>query len=169
MVPKELNFKKISSPLVYEESKHAVDWNMDSYNRVDVDNLKLNSDSNGHPTFVLKCENGQADQSAQPRSGLISYSKQNAEAYAYTKVSAGVAYSKFGDDSKNGEEGSPVVIKKKTTHSTSMISTEKILMDSIQKEVPCYGVKKEAQACVSPDCLGESLNLFMFFFCLDIF
>ncbi|KAI0523626.1 hypothetical protein KFK09_006022 [Dendrobium nobile] len=143
--------KKISSPLAYERSNHAVDRNMDSYN------LKLIPDSNRHPALAVKCENGQADQDAQPISGIRSNFMQNANAYAYTKVSDGAAYYKFGDDSKDGEEGSSVVIKKKVTHrNISMVTTEKILMDDIQKEVPYLADQSEAAACVSPACLGNT-------------
>ncbi|KAH0467196.1 hypothetical protein IEQ34_004434 [Dendrobium chrysotoxum] len=149
-----------SSPLAYERSNHAVDRNMDSYTLIDVDNLKLIPDSNRHPALAVKCENGQADQDAQPISGIRSNFMQNANAYAYPKVSDGAAYYKFGDDSKDGEEGSSVVIKKKVTHrNISMVTTEKILMDGIQKEVPYLADQSEAAACVSPTCLGESLFL----------
>ncbi|XP_020578991.1 E3 ubiquitin-protein ligase TRAIP-like [Phalaenopsis equestris] len=122
------NPQKISSPPVYEENKCAVDWNMDSCNCIDVDNLNLISDSNDYPNLVVKREDGRGDPNAPPISGVGFYSMLNAP--AYTMV---------GNDSKDGEDD----------------STEKILMSGIQKGVPCYAAKNEAQTCITSACSGN--------------
>ncbi|KAK8951600.1 RING-H2 finger protein ATL30 [Platanthera zijinensis] len=180
---KSSELQNISSPPDFEESYYVVDLPVNSFNRVDADSIKMISESNVHPTPVFKCENGLADLDAPLISEMKTSSIQNAEAYAYTKVSAGAGYFKVehdskdgeegapiiikrkGHDSKDGEKGDPIIIKRKVSREMNMKATaaEQILSDVIPKEVPYFAAKKDAQVCDSPASLGKFFVLFMSF------
>ncbi|KAK8966859.1 hypothetical protein KSP40_PGU004111 [Platanthera guangdongensis] len=127
---KSSELQNISSPPDFEESYYVVDLPVNSFNRIDVDSIKMISESNVHPTPVFKCENELADLDAPLNSEMKTSSIQNAEAYAYTKVSAAAGYFKA-------------------------TAAEQILTDVIPKEVPYFAAKKDAQVYDSPASLDD--------------
>lgn len=145
-----------SSPSVFKESNHAADFTADSFNHLNVDCLKLISESDGHPSPVVECENGQADRDALLMSGIRFSSIQNAESYVHTKVIAGVAYCESGNDSKDVKESAPAYIKRKVPHTMNIKAAEKILTDDAQNEVPYLTAMQETQVFQSPAFLGAN-------------
>lgn len=172
---KSTELRSISSPPAFEESFYAVDLPVNSFNQIDADSIQMISESKVHPTHVFKCESRAADIDASLVSDMKTSSIQNAEAYGYNKVSAGAGHCKVGYDSKDGEEGASIIIKRKRHDSTSgeegdptiitrkvthemnmrAMATEQILTDVIPKEVPYFVAKKDSKVCGSPASLGK--------------